>query len=148
MPDNDDGDDNIVKLPSSLDRIGGGNPVGEQLYDPGSKNYKASWAPPGDKSRNPETVAFFWNKAGNLAWLIPYHAMKKLQFNNGDITFFYEGDKFTLKGFNLQKLFIDMGLKKSQQLREYNPDYHTNIKKEELIALGESCIEELIVEEG
>ena len=61
-------------------------------------------------------------------------------------TFTYQGDKFTLKGFNLQGLFIKLGLKQWQHLREYNPDYNETTK-EELKAQGKPCIEELSIED-
>ncbi len=63
------------------------------------------------------------------------------------ITFIYQGDKFTLKGFNLQGLYIGLAFKHLQHVMEYNPEFHVTTR-EELIVKGKSCVEELTVEEA
>ena len=72
--------------------------------------------------------------------------MVDLQFRDGVITFSYLGKKFTLKGFNLMALGLELAFMRLQHVLEYNPDYHVTTR-EEIIAKGKPCIEELIVEE-
>ena len=110
MSDNDhnDGNDNVTRLPSALDRIGRSTAPAEELpFNADSKEYEAEW--PLLLIRTQEVEVVFWDRHGD-SWAVPYPSMHKLKFTDGVITFTYEGDKFTLRGFNLQGLFIMLGL--------------------------------------
>ncbi len=111
----------------------------------GSKEYAAEWPLFSIRSQQVEVV--FWNKSGNHSWAVPYPSMEDLEFDEGVITFVHRRKKFTLRGFNLQGLYIELAFKQLQHVLEYNPDYHVTTK-EELIANGKPCIEALMVEEA